>query len=84
MEEKWRKRMPTLNIKNMPDALYKKLRARARRQHRSIAQEVTHILSDVLERREPTSILDLRGLGKEHWRKRAPSAHVEEERRSWD
>ncbi|PYY03107.1 MAG: DNA-binding protein, partial [Acidobacteria bacterium] len=28
--------MAILNIKNFPDALYKKLRARAKRQHRSI------------------------------------------------
>jgi predicted nucleic acid-binding protein len=37
-------------------------------QHRSIAQEVTHLLSEVLETPKPLSILDLKGLGKEHWR----------------
>ena len=76
--------MATLNIKNLPDALYKKLKAKAKRQHRSVAQEVTHILSEALERHDPLSILELRGLGKEHWAGVDPAAHVEGERRSWD
>jgi plasmid stability protein len=76
--------MAVLNVKNLPDALYKKLQARARGQHRSVAQEVTHILADALETREPLSILDLKGLGKEHWRGVDPSKHVEKERASWD
>ena len=76
--------MAILNIKNLPDALYKKLQARAKRQHRSIAQEVTHLLSDALEAPKPLSILDLKGLGKEHWREVNPSRHVARERSSWD
>ena len=76
--------MAVLNIKNLPDALYRKLRARAKRQHRSIAQEVTHLLSDVLETPRPLSILDLKGLGKELWRKVDTSKHIERERASWD
>ena len=76
--------MAVLNIKNLPDALYKKLQARAKRQHRSIAQEVTHLLSDALETPKPRSILDLKGLGKEHWRGVDPSKHVAQERSSWD
>ena len=76
--------MAILNIKGLPDALYKKLKARAKRQHRSIAQEVTHILSDALETPKPQSILDLKGLGKEHWTRVDASQHIEEERRSWD
>ena len=57
--------MAVLNIKNLPDSLYKKLQARAKRQHRSVAQEVTHLLSDALETPKPLSILALKGLGKE-------------------
>jgi plasmid stability protein len=76
--------MATLNVKNLPDRLYKKLQSRARRQHRSVAQEVTHILAEVLEQPEPLSILDLRGLGKEVWRDVDATEHVESERRSWD
>jgi hypothetical protein len=30
------------------------------------------------------SILDLKGLGKEHWRGVEPSKHIERERASWD
>jgi plasmid stability protein len=76
--------MATLNIKNLPDALYRKLKKRAERQRRSIAQEVTQILADTLAEREPTSILELRGLGKEHWRGTNAAAHVAEERNAWD
>ncbi len=76
--------MAVLNIKNLPDALYRKLQARAKRQHRSIAQEVTHLLTDALETPKPLSILDLKGLGKEHWRRVDASKHIEEERNSWD
>ncbi len=76
--------MATLNVKNLPDALYKKLQARAKRDRRSVAQEVTHLLSEALQRPKPLSILDLRGLGKEHWRGIDPVAHVEQERSSWE
>lgn len=76
--------MAILNIKNLPDALYRKLRARAKRQHRSIAQEVTHLLSDALEASKPLSILDLKGLGKAHWKGVDGSKHIDRERSSWD
>ncbi len=76
--------MATLNIKNLPDPLYKKLRSRARRQHRSIAQEVIHLLTETVEEPEPLSILELRGLGKECWDGIDAARHVEKERRSWD
>ena len=76
--------MAVLNIKNFPDAVYKKLQARARREHRSVAQEVTHLLAAALEIPEPLSILDLKGLGKEHWRGVDPADHIKKERASWD
>ena len=76
--------MATLNVKNLPDALYRKLKARARREHRSVAQEVTHLLAATLETPAPLSILELRGLGKELWRGIDTAAHVEGERASWD
>ena len=76
--------MAVLNIKNLPDGLYRKLRARAKREHRSVAQEVIHLLIDALEVPKPLSILDLKGLGKEHWRGVDASKHVEGERASWD
>ena len=76
--------MATLNIKNLPDRLYKKLRSRARREHRSVAQEVTHILTQALEEPEPLSILDLQGLGKDLWADVDAAEHVDTERRTWD
>ena len=76
--------MATLNIKGLPDRLHRKLRARAKRNHRSISQEVTHLLTEVLEEPEPVSILDLQGLGKELWSDISASEHVESERGSWD
>ncbi len=76
--------MATLNVKNLPDKLYKTLKARAKQQHRSIAQEVTHILAAALETSPPHSILELRGLGKELWKTVDPAEHVASERDSWD
>jgi plasmid stability protein len=85
MQEKRRNQaMATLNVKNLPDALYKKLQARAKREHRSVAQEVIHLLSRATAEARPPSILELRGLGKECWQDVDPAAHVEKERRSWD
>jgi plasmid stability protein len=74
----------TLNVKKLPDALYRKLQRRARERRRSVAQEVTLILEEAVGRPEPLSILELRGLGKEAWREVDAVAHVDAERRSWD
>ena len=76
--------MATLNIKNLPDALYRKLQARAKRDRRSVAQEVTHLLSEALEARKALSILELQGLGKELWQGLDAAKHVQRERASWD
>lgn len=76
--------MATLNIKGVPDPLYRKLQARAKREHRSVAQEVIHILSQATNQVPTLSILELQGLGKELWKKQDAAGHVDEERRSWD
>jgi plasmid stability protein len=76
--------LATLNVKNLPDGLYRRLQARAKRQRRSVAQEVTQILSDVLDGAPQVSILELKGLGKDKWRDVDAAAHVERERESWD
>jgi plasmid stability protein len=73
----------TLNVKNLPDPLYRRLQKRARDRRRSVAQEVAVILEEALEREAPLSILELRGLGKEAWRGVEAAAHVEAERRTW-
>lgn len=75
--------MATLNIKNVPDSLYRKLQARAKRGRRSVAQEVIHILSLVTEQSASLSILDLQGLGKGVWRGTEGARHVARERRGW-
>lgn len=76
--------MATLNVKNLPDGLYRKLQARAKRERRSVAQEVTQLLSQVLDAPRPLSILELRGLGKEHWQGVDAARHVAAERAAWD
>jgi plasmid stability protein len=74
----------TLNIKNLPDALYRKLQARAKRDRRSVAQEVTYLLSEALEEPKAVSILELQGLGKDLWKGIDAADHVRRERASWD
>jgi plasmid stability protein len=76
--------MATLNVKNLPDSLYRKLQARAKRERRSVAQEVTHILANALETPKALSILELQGLGREAWRDIDATAHVSAERDAWD
>ena len=76
--------MAILNIKNLPDALYRKLRTRAKRERRSVAQEVIHLLSEATQGTKAVSILALRGLGKELWSEVDPADHVRKERESWD
>jgi len=74
----------TLNIKNVPEKLYSRLKARARRERRSVSQEVLRILDEATRPIETVSILELRGLGKELWKGMDPAAHVDDERGSWD
>jgi len=76
--------MATLNVKNLPDPLYRKLQARARDERRSLAQEVIYLLTRAVEEADTQSILELRGLGKELWKGIDAPAHVDAERRSWD
>jgi plasmid stability protein len=76
--------MATLNVKNLSDELYRRLQERAKRQHRSVAQEITHILEQALNEPEPLSILELQGLGKEEWKGIEAATHVDRERESWD
>ena len=76
--------MATLNVKNLPDRLYRKLQAKARRERRSVAQQVTQILSEALEAPKELSILELRGLGKEIWEGIDAAEYIRRERDSWD
>ena len=73
----------TLNVKNLPDGLYRKLKARAKREHRSVAQEVAVLLTAALDEPRAHSILELRGLGKELWAGVDAAEYVARERDSW-
>ena len=76
--------MATLNVKNMPDELYERLKARAQRERRSVAQEVTVLLAAALDAPAPLSIMELEGLGRGLWTGVDAAAHVEAERAAWD
>lgn len=76
--------MATLNIKSFPDDLYEKLQRRAIEEHRSLAQEVTHLLQKLLEVPPSRSILELRGLGKDLWQGIDVDEYIERERAAWD
>lgn len=76
--------MATLNVKNLDDALYERLKIRAEQQHRSVAQEVTRILTESLSEPPLLSLLDLEGLGRDVWDGRDAAKHVAAERDSWD
>src|SRR5436309_3042290 len=52
--------MATLNIKNFPDSLYAQLQERAEREHRSLAQQVVHLLEESSGKPKLHSILELR------------------------
>lgn len=54
--------MATLNIKGFPDGLHRKLKARAKKNRRSVAQEVTQLLFDSVDSPKPLSSLDLSAL----------------------
>lgn len=75
--------MATLNVKNFPDDLYERLRARAERENRSIAQEISHLLGTALPEKRH-SLLELEGLGAHLWRDVDSTTYLEEERKSWD
>jgi plasmid stability protein len=75
--------MATLNVKHLPDALYRKLKARAKRERRSVTQEVVVLLEQALDWPAALSILELRGLGRELWREIDAGSHVAGERGEW-
>jgi len=76
--------MAVLNVKSVPQRLYRKLQARAKRERRSVAQEVIRILERALTEPPRVSIMDLQGLGKEIWRPINSDQYIDAERRSWD
>lgn len=79
--------MATLNIKNFPDRLYRRIKQRAGRNRRSIAQEVVQLLDEAVMERPRVSLLELEGLGKSVWQEELSGTdaadYVGEERDSW-
>ncbi len=61
--------MATLNIKNFPDRLYRRIKQRAGKNRRSISQEVTQLLDEAVNSAPRVSLLELEGLGKDLWEK---------------
>ena len=76
--------MATLNVKNMPDDLHDALKRHAVRRHRSLSQEVIHLLAKAVQEKDLRSLFELRGLGQELWSGVDADRHVEEERQAWD
>lgn len=78
--------MPTLNIKGFPDDLYNLLMQQAKQDRRSLTGEVLYLLELALEaeQKKKRSILQMRGLGKKHWKKVEATEHINKERDSWD
>lgn len=73
----------TLSLKNIIDGLHRRLKQRARRERRSVLEAVARTFEHALAAREPTSIIDVQGLGKDVWHCIDPVKHVRAERRSW-
>ena len=79
--------MATLNIKNFPDRLYRRIKQRAGKNRRSISQEVVQLLDEVVSEAPRVSLLQLEGLGKEVWQKalagKDAADFIAEERDAW-
>ena len=79
--------MATLNIKNFPDRLYRRIKQRAGRNRRSISQEVVHLLDGAVAETPRVSLLSLEGLGKDIWQRalegKDAADYIAEERDSW-
>jgi len=56
--------MATLNVKGFPDGLYRKLQARARKDRRSVAQEIVYLLQEAVEVAKPLPQQELRPFGR--------------------
>ena len=72
--------MATLNVKNFPDSVYKKLQSRAKSQRRSVAQEVILMIENDLKEKKKHAILELQGLGKEIWKDTDVERYLQTER----
>jgi plasmid stability protein len=79
--------MATLNIKNFPDRLYRRIKQRAGENRQSIAAEVVQLLDAAVTASQRVSLLEIEGLGKEVWTKalagKDAADYIAEERDAW-
>jgi plasmid stability protein len=68
--------MPTLSIKNVPDALLAQLRERAARHHRSMQGELMALLTAAVQ--SPTTAPDAIGAHEAPQGRRSGTRHIEE------
>ena len=73
-----------LHIPDFPAALHRRLRERARREHRSVPGEASYLLERALVDAEALSLLELEGLGAGLWQGGDAAEHVAGERDAWD
>ena len=73
-----------LNIKDLPEPLYQRLKLQARAERRSLSQEVIRLLEQAVGESPPSSILELEGLGARYWQGIDAAAHVASERDAWE
>jgi len=76
--------MATLNIEDVPDDLYRRLTERAKKNGRSLDEEVRQILDTAMKQR---SLLELAGKSRELWQKelqgKDAADYIGEQRDQW-
>lgn len=78
--------MATLNIKGFPEELYQVLGDLAKKERRSLTSEVIYLLEQSVHSHhiEKISLMELKGLGKEKWKKVKSTKYINKERDSWE
>jgi plasmid stability protein len=75
--------MATLNVKNLPEDLHRRLKKRAKEEHRSVASHVKRLIEQDVAKPKRYTVNDLKGLGKGTWRDVDILKWLDRERDSW-
>lgn len=75
--------MATLNVKNLPEALHRKLKRRAKEEHRSVASHIKRLIEQDAAKPKRYTVDDLKGLGAEIWKDIDIEEYIRRERDSW-
>ena len=75
--------MATLNVKNLPEQLHRKLKRRAKEEHRSVASHVRRLIEQDAARSKRYTVDDLKGLGKGTWKGIDIQKWLDRERDAW-